>query len=207
MAQSIRLGDSFQLLSIHSEERTAGTGQNNSLDFLFAVTAHQALKNRRMLGVHRDNFRATGLCLSHYQLAGADQGFLVGKTDTLACANGRQGGLQAYHTHHGSNHAVGIFNGCGFNEALFSPTDANGQICDFFLQLRSCLFCSHNRQRRAVLTALLCHSLHAGAGSKRRYGDMQIVDNIQGLPADGTGRTENTDTLYHLISPPLGYIA
>ena len=48
------------------------------------------------------------LGLGHDQLPGADQGFLVGKADSLPRPDGGQGGLKPQHAHHGGNHRVGL---------------------------------------------------------------------------------------------------
>ena len=122
-----------------------------------------------MLRIHRDNFRAVCLRLRHNQLAGTDQCFLVGKSDSFTGPNGGKGGLQAYHTHHCGNNTVHVGSGCGINQTLFSPADTDGQAGNLFLQLIGCFLRCHNRQCWTVLPALLRHPFHVCTGSQRCY--------------------------------------
>ena len=126
MLQGIGLGHMLKLLPLHAEEGAAGAGQQNAPDLPPVAAAHETLKNCGMLGVHGHDLRAVLLRLGHHQLSGADQRFLVGKTDPLLCPDGSQRGLQAHHAHHSGDDAVHALQRCRADQSLFPPGNGNG---------------------------------------------------------------------------------
>ena len=156
-----------------------------------------------MLGINGDDLRPAALRLSHDQLTGTDQRLLVGKANTFLRANGRKGGFQAQHPHNGGDDAVHAFQRRGGNEAFFPPEHPGGQIGNGLPQLGCPRFRSHHGQLRAELPALLGQALDAGTGSQCTHANLRVFsDNVQALPPDGTGRAQNTDAIYHMLTPP-----
>ena len=153
-----------------------------------------------MLGIHRNNLCTIAFGLRHHQFPGADQGFLVGKTDAFFCPDGSQGGPESHHTHHSGNHAVRLGNLGRFNQSGFSPAYPNGKVCDFPGQGLGRFFRCHDSQLRLKLPALLGHALDTCSRRQGHYLNFrQMGDNIQALPANGAGRAKNADIVYHSL--------
>ena len=203
VTQSVCLGHILQVCGIHVKERAAGAGQQNLFHFPPVTATHEALENGGMLGVHRNNFRPAFFRLGHHQLTGADQRLFVGQANALSCPNGSQGGLQADHAHNGGNDTIRPWNGRRCNQSILAPGDLGfftGQRrLQFLRRLPGC----HYRQLRVELAALLCHQLHIGSSGQRcNLNLLEVFNDIQALPSNGTGTAQNAYTFHHFISPP-----
>ena len=141
-----------------------------------------------MLGVHRDDFRIVLFGLSHHQLAGADQSFLVGKTNALAGTDGRQRGLQPHHAHHRRDDAVRLRNGGSTDQTLLAPGDLHGKVTGQLPQFIGSFLAGHHRQLGTVGAALLSHSFGIGAGGQGRHLQTKMGYDVKALPANRTGR-------------------
>ena len=192
-----------QLLFGHAEEGTAGAGQDQSADLSPVLAAHKALKNSRVLGVHRHDFRPVFLRFLHHQLPSADKGLFVGKADTLFRPDRSQSGPQPQHAHHRGDHTIRLGKRRRGNQAFFSPENLGGKVPDRVGQHLGALLGSHDSELRPELPALLRHTLYAAAGSQSADLDLRVhPHHIQALSADGAGRAQNTDTIHHFITPP-----
>ena len=107
MLQRVVLRLSGKRFARHAEKRPAGAGQNQPPHLFLVAAAHQALKDRRMLGVNGDDLRAAPRGFLHDQFARADERLLVGEGDALSLADGRERRPQADHAGHGSHDGVG----------------------------------------------------------------------------------------------------
>jgi hypothetical protein len=72
----------------HAVESTAGGSENQALDLSPVPTAHEALEDGGMLGIHGNDLGTVQLCLGHDKFTAADQCFFIGKTDPLSRADG-----------------------------------------------------------------------------------------------------------------------
>ena len=141
-----------------------------------------------MLGVHRNDLGAVLLGLGHDQLPGADQGFLVGKADSLPRPDGGQGGLKPQHAHHGGNHRVGLGQRRGGQKPRLSMLNLDlRQVGKPRPKLGSQLRRGYHGQRRVELAALLLHQVQAAAAGEGSHGKSQVLHHGKGLAPDGAG--------------------
>ena len=96
----------LQLCGGSAEKRPAGCGQDDFVEPVPLRGLH-ALKNRRVLGVHGQDFNAPAPRSLCDEVARANEGLLVCKRDIVPGLNGRHGGQQADHAHNRGRDNIG----------------------------------------------------------------------------------------------------
>ena len=199
MLQSIRFFRRFQFLTGQSVEGTAGRGENQPFDLSPILTAHKTLEYGGMFAVDRNDLCAVQIRFRHDQFTGADQSLLVRQTNAFACPDSCQRGFQTHHTDYSRDDCISLRNGCRCQQTFPAPHNSDGGIIKVFFQLTCQRFCRHDRQKRSVFPALLCHAFQIGATGQRRHTDAQQIHYIQCLPANGACGAQNTDCSCHNI--------
>ena len=110
MGQGHGRGDGFQAGPVGAPERAARGGQHQLFDERQIGQAHaaQGLEQGVVFGVHGQDHRARGGGGGPDEVAGQDQGFLVGQGHDLAGGHGGQGRPKAGRAHDGRDHEVDL---------------------------------------------------------------------------------------------------
>ena len=157
-----------------------------------------------MLRIHRDDLCAAALCLSHHQFSGADQGFLVGKADSLSSPNGGQRGLEAQHSYHRCDDCVGLRQAGSLQKPRLTGSHADvGQVRKPVPQLPGQSLVGHHGQQGPKRPALRLHPLELCAAGQRRDPESQLFRHVQGLPPDGAGGAQDGNHAAHAASPTI----
>ena len=103
-----RLGDGYRREAIgrQAQKRAARRGQNDALE-RGAAASFQALENRVMLAIDRQQAYAAFAHRGRHHLARNNQHFLVGERDILARRDRGQGGTESERADQGRNHDRG----------------------------------------------------------------------------------------------------
>ena len=110
MAQRFLPGHRPHLVLRPGTERSAGCGENKA-PHLHRVASFQALENRVVLAVHRENPAAKVTRGRHDQLTGDHEHFLAGQRDVFAGLERGEGRTQPPRAHDGDQHHVRAFPG------------------------------------------------------------------------------------------------
>ncbi len=158
-----------QLLRRLAEEGTAGRGEDQLFEHLFVGHALQALKDRRVLAVHRqepDVVHPDRIC---HQIAACHKRFLVGEGDILFCLRGCDRRLQTDHAHNGIEHQVRLRQLCRLNQTVHSAAHLGGGVGNGNLQLLCLFFVKDDRQRGLIFAHLLLEQRDIVCRCERRH--------------------------------------
>ena len=196
MADCLLRRDVFQLASRSAAEGAAGTGEQDFLQ-LTLFSPHQALEDRGMLTVNRDDFRAALRGPLHDQRARADQRLLIGKGDSFLFPDGSERRLKADGTGNCGDDTVATRKSCCFCQALHPGNDTDVQIGNCGPKsLRS--FFIINRNQLGVKSAnLLFQQIRLPVGCQCCDTDACMLCHGKRLPADGAGTSEYRQGLNH----------
>ena len=204
MPERIRFRHFLEFLRRFPKEGSAGAGQDQAADLTPVSAAHQALENRGVFRVHRDNLCAVFPGSLHDQRAGADQRLLVGKGDALFSADRGQRRAKAQHADHRRYDGVRLFVLRSLQKSLHPGENAELLSVQSVLQLGGRLRRRHNGKLRLEFAALLCHEPHIAARRQRGNSDRKLFQHLKRLPSDGACAAENRYTLCHITLPQTG---
>ena len=198
MLEGISCRHLLQLLMGIVAERTSRTSQEN-LVYLIVILAYQTLEDGTMLTIHWKDRRMILLCQSTNQFTCHYQGFLVGKTYLLASLDGVDGWFQTREAHHGGKHHIDRGSLYDVAKSLSTCIYLNIRfIAQQVLQLFVMCLIGDNNGSWMKLTSLCSKFLHSVVGCQAIYliEVAMLLDDIQSLGADASGRTENTYLLF-----------
>ena len=92
--------------------------------------ALQALENRGVLGIHRQNPHALLGRQGHDEVARGDQGLFICQGNVLPRLHSRHCGADSDHAHHSGDHNLGRASGGSLHKAFHPPNDPDIQIPD-----------------------------------------------------------------------------
>ena len=200
MFQSVGSLNIAHLFESELAEGTARGSKQYLVDFV-ATLAHQTLEYGRVLAVYRQDVDTIFIGQLTNQFASHNQCFLVGKADGLASLYGvycrRQSGI----THHSCEHHVDGL--CLYNlvESLRSGIDLHfGAVSQQRLESFVVLFVGYDYSRRAEFSRLFgqFHILIVGREAVSLVSVGMLLDYVQGLSADRTGRAEDANLFFHI---------
>ena len=206
MLNRFRRGNCLEFFTAPAAERSAGTGQENLVQFS-GPAPREALENRRMLGIHRNDFGTGFGSTLHHKLAGTDKRLLIGQRNALFCLNGGQSRLQTDSAGHRGHNAVDAVQRRSFDQALHAASDPNPGIREGNLQL-FCRVLVKNRHKLGLeFSRLLLQPVDLPVCGQRRNPDSGIFRNRGGLTPDGPGAAENGNRFHHntVITPLLSF--
>src|ERR1039458_9039292 len=175
------------------EERAAGGGEPDALDFVHAAST-EALVDGVVLAVDGQQWFALAAGLGRDQLSGNDQAFFVGEADRLAGFDGFIGGFEAGDSDDGTDYEIDFGMGRDADRALGAMDDLNlgqaGSLETGVEGLRGGLV-GHRNDARLPVERLLINSVGVVAGGEGR--DLEAIgiafDDAESAAADGAGRT------------------
>ena len=120
------------------------------------------------------------------------QCLLVGERDLFTAFNRGDCGPDADHAHDGGDEIFISVHGGHFQKPVHTGQDLHIQIPHSLAQILCGCFVPHDRHARAELADLLLHQSDTLPGAERSDLYVSLLScNIQRLPADGAGRTQN----------------
>ena len=155
MSTSLLGADTFELGQRRNAERAARRRQQNAPHAArrrrWRPILRQALKNRVVLTVDRQQNRAGIANRGHEQRAGEHQRFLVGEQDALACLRRGQGGLESRGADDRGDHGIDLRQCRHVAEAFDAAKNACRQTspAQFALELLRRVRIPHRGDRRA----------------------------------------------------------
>ena len=90
---------------------------------------------------------------------------------------------------------------CG-DEAVHAGANFNFLPCQRLTQALRGLLRAHHGKLRPEAAALLGHALHILPGCQRSDAHGQLLNDLERLPPDGAGRTEDRQIFCHHITSP-----
>ena len=164
--------------------------------------ARETLKDGRVFGVYRQNRRPPFGRQPHDPFAGHDERFLVGQRQFLARAERRDGGCEAGVAHQRVDHDFGVARGGDLRHGLLAGVDFRVGAGQRFAQLRIAALVGDDRRVGVELPGLCREPLPVAAG--RQHPRLEAVGvfayDVERLYADGAGRTQYGDSLFHVLS-------
>ena len=179
-------------------EGAAGAGEQDLAQFPL-LPAHQALEDGGMLRIHRDDLRSLLRRPCHDDIAGADQGLLVGQGDALFPVDGGQSGLQAHRAGHGRDHTVCLLHGGGPDQALHAGANLDVRVGHGDPELSGSLLIVYRHKLGVQPPGLLLQQVDLPVGGESHHRHTDMLRHGDGLPADGAGAAQNGNGFYHTI--------
>ena len=132
----------------------------------------------------------------------ADERLLIGKGNALFRPDGRERRPQAEHSDNSRHNGVRQRVLCRGDEAVHTGANFNFLPCQRLTQALRGLLRAHHGKLRPEAAALLGHALHILPGSQRSDAHRQLLNDLERLPPDGAGRTEDRQIFCHHITSP-----
>ena len=186
MLERLLDGDAGKLPDRGLAERPAGRGENEPPHRLRRA-ALEALKNRRVLAVHRQHADAVFAGLSHHDFTGHHENFLRRHGDVLAGADRGQGRLQPGGADDGDQHDVGAWQRGQLDQSLVAGGHADA--VELWAEFGGLFRRANGDQLGAKLQRLACEEFRVAARSEADEADVarQIPGHHGGAGADRTG--------------------
>ena len=201
MHQRILRRDARQLGRRTSAERSSRRGQDEPSDLRPGAPV-QALVDRVVLAVDRQNGDATAAGGLGDDAASHHEHFLVRKRDGLAVLDGRDHRFEPLGPRGGAQHEVDVGMRGDRDEAVTAGT-AERHVADPGLFEAIERGAGRHRRNRWPIAGDLCRE-QIGVFSRRQPDDLQAigvrVDDGQRVLADGPGRAEDGDALHYFTS-------
>jgi hypothetical protein len=185
--QGLRGGDVLQVAPLAPAERPARGGEDDLADVSGPVSP-QALVDRAVLAVDRQETHSLGLDERHHDLAGGDQHLLAGEGDLLAGLDGRDRGSQPDHSRHADDHEVGLRQGGELHQRLHPRRNLRVRV-----EQRQLGF----GELRALAEQKL--GVRAGGQADHLQPVGMLPDDVERLAADAARGAENDDPLHRGI--------
>ena len=197
MLQGLFGGDRGQLRRGAAAKRSTRRGQHQPPD-LGPIASVQALVDRVVLAVDRQNGDATAAGGLGDDAASHHEHFLVRKRDGLAVLDGRDHRFEPLGPRGGAQHEVDVGMRGDRDEAVTAGT-AERHVADPGLFEAIERGAGRHRRNRWPIAGDLCRE-QIGVFSRRQPDDLQAigvrVDDGQRVLADGPGRAEDGDALH-----------
>ena len=183
---------------------TEGTATGREDDPAESTLGHalQTLEDGGMLGIGGEHVDAMLLDEGEDDGTAADQRLLVGQGNVLAQLDGRDGGLQTGRADDAGHDRVGRVDGGDGVDALGSVEDLGhgtriSRRLEAIGHLLGGLGGRHGHDLGLVLGHLLGHQFGIAAGAQGVDDEVvgTGIDNVEGLRADGTGRSQERKAL------------
>ena len=189
MLEGVGSGDRLEAFAFPGAERSAGSGEDDLRDFL--RTPLQALEDRRMLAVHRNDLAAVLRQKIVHKIAGFDHRFLIGKPDAQPRAQRIEHRLNASSAGDGADHAVDAREAVGVIRPEIMITTKRRFILNAF-EIFVCGFVGDEHVLRLILPHLFIEQrLVAMRRQNVHLIGSQRVHDLQRLGADGPCGTKD----------------
>ena len=174
----------FQFFPLFAAERPAGSSDPKLVDFS-VLPALQALEQRAVLAVNRENLHMVFRCQRHNQMPGRDQRLLIGQRNVLSCLYGCHSRTDSDHPDNRGDQNIRFRHLRQFDQSVHAGCHTGIRICNPHPQIRRRLFASGNRQKRMEFPHLLFQKLHIPVRRKPGYLNITVFSyHIQGLCPD-----------------------
>ena len=160
-----------QFFSFLSAERTTGSSQKDSFDFVILI-ALQRLENSRMFTIHRIDFDIMLFRQIHNQLTRRNKCFLVGQCNIFACTDCFKCRLQTYITYNGCYNCIHTFIGCRFHQTIHAADNTDIHVRKSVLQFFCILFIHNSYQFRLIFSSLFFQQTDVAVTCNSHYSDI-----------------------------------
>ena len=188
VAQRLRGRDVRQLCRRPAEKRPAGRRQNQFAQRAVGRRGLQALENRAVLAVYRQNRDAACLRGLHDQRAARHQRLFVGQRDGMPGLDGGQRRPQPGDPDDGVQHDAAVGR-CGGEHAVGTGQHPHREIGHAGAQIGRGGFVLQHGKFRPERANLRFHPLHIAPGRQRAHRHPVLLRHFQRLHADGAGRS------------------
>ena len=199
MGQGLLGGDVRKFFGRTAVEGSAAGGEGDVVDFGAAAGA-EGLEDGGVLAVDGDDFGVVAASQVHNQVAGHDQGFLVGQGEAFAALDGGQSGGEAGGADHGGEDDVGLGQ-LGQAAAVVDEDFGADEVMELLAEAEGGAVVWDAGVARVKAVGLFGEEIDGLAGGNGQ--DAKVLaeggDHFEGGAADGTRRTENDD-IGHLKS-------
>ena len=189
VAEGVCRRDIGEVGSGSAAEGTAGGGEPDLRDPVAALSV-QGLEDGAVFTVDRQNGNTPLRGQGHDDMAGRDQGLLVGQGDLLAALDRGDGRADTHHAHDGGDKEFVSVHGRNLEKAVHPGQDPDIQVSDAVAQVLCGVLLPQHGCLRMKFADLFFHEIHAAPGTERDDFNISLFPgDIQGLSADGTGGT------------------
>ena len=198
VGQGLLRGDCPELALGQIAKRPAGGSEDELADIRF-FPGLQRLGNGAVFAVNGQQGYLAAFYRGHDQVAGHDQGFLVGQGDVFSGLDGRQGGSESGPAHNGGNNRVRARQGgngniaCSAGVYFFRP--AGGKALGKFA---GCFGIANRDLFRVEGLDLLAQETAIGAGGQpdNAKAPWELTNHLQNITADRTRRAKKRN-IFH----------